>query len=126
MENSASPSPTVIRAPDRLARSESLYRLSYPGELIPENIHWYIEAINTANASQSAIRRTAQMLHVVIAKHIPKAARKPHQVHLIHATDLACYKRIKAIERYRPQSPSHAGNLTSCQQTFGSYMVMKW
>jgi hypothetical protein len=39
-------------------------------------------------------------LHAAIAKHIPNAARKPHSVRLIHATDLAGYERIKAIERY--------------------------
>jgi len=39
-------------------------------------------------------------LHDAIAKRIPNAARKPRSVHLIHATDLAGYERIKAIERY--------------------------
>jgi hypothetical protein len=68
-------------------------------ESIAGNIHRYIKAINTANVCL-AYAVQVKMLHVGTVKSIPAATRKPHTVHLILASDLACYKRIKAIERY--------------------------
>jgi hypothetical protein len=40
-------SPTAIRSPDRLARSESLYRLSHPGPHIQQKLRYLVTVLQT-------------------------------------------------------------------------------
>jgi hypothetical protein len=76
---------TGIRSPDRPARSESLYQLSYPGPLIPAIHKTYLSVPSTSTES----KHSAEHTHTVRRVHFQ----------CVHKHTRAQYLSIRGIQR---------------------------
>ena len=72
--------PTGIRSPDRPARSQSLYRLSYPGPQVITKHNINIFVLNEPRTGRSGIRTPAETRDFSVVKNVPKVFERPTQI----------------------------------------------
>ena len=72
--------PTGIRSPDRPARSQSLYRLSYPGPQVITKHNINIFVLTEPRTGRSGIRTPAETRDFSVVKNVPKVFERPTQI----------------------------------------------